>query len=69
VGTAVRYTVTYLPPERSVPEERDEDIVTGDPDTDVDRLIDEYSERGAEVIHVRWSNGSGTIYAAPGIDR
>jgi hypothetical protein len=65
---ALTYVVTFIPEGHSEPEESHERVETGDPDTDADRLIDDYAERGDEVIHIRWSNGA-TTYAAPGIDR
>lgn len=63
------YIVTYLPVDRSEPVQENFAVRTGNPDIDVEDIIDDLEIReGAEVLHIRWSNG-GTVYAAPGIDR
>lgn len=63
------YIVTLIPYGRSEPQEILAPVETGDPDIDADHIIDRHESAGHEVLHIRWSNGSGTIYAARGIDR
>lgn len=68
MGYRSSYIVTALDPGESEPRENPEPCVTGDPAEDADDLIAEYERRGKEVLHIRWANGAGTIYAARGID-